>query len=360
MKYYKNLDFLRFVAVFLVIMQHWILKKEYFFDVGTTGVTIFFVLSGFLITKILLKSKDNVEEGVHSLTKAFSNFYIRRSIRIFPIYYGLFLFLFLFNYQTALDYLPWFLSYSSNIKTYIDQSWLDTLGPLWSLAVEEQFYFIWPSIILLTTKKYIKQALIICICLGPVFRLISMCIAIYTFENVNLKISSMVLMPANIDLFAIGGLLAYNVYNKVDFSFSFHKYILISSFLLFGLISVFHNSIFYHMFFIMIIAIWSFYIIKYLITEEGGVYNSLFQFKPLSFLGKISYGLYLFHGPFFFIFGTLVFVEQKFFDFNIIFHSYHDSNHLIKLKNIGYLIFICFLSWYLFEKPINKLKRYFI
>jgi peptidoglycan/LPS O-acetylase OafA/YrhL len=360
MKYYKNLDFLRFIAVALVILQHWILPHNFSLDIGAIGVTIFFVLSGFLITKILLKSKDRVNDGSQSLGKAFSNFYIRRTIRIFPIYYGLLLFLYILNYKTATDNIGWFLSYTSNIKSYISQTWLGTLGPLWSLAVEEQFYFLWPSLILLTPQKYLKKVLLLCICLGPLFRLISMGIAIFSFDNVNLRISSAVLVTSNIDLFAIGGVLSYFVYHKVDFSLVFHKWVKVSSLILFVAISIYHDSIFYHTFFSMIIAIWSFYVIRYLIEEKQSVYNSIFQFKPFSFLGKISYGLYLFHGPFFFIFAILVASEHKFLDFNLLFIPYHNANQFVMLKNIGYLIFICTLSWYLFEKPINKLKRYFV
>jgi peptidoglycan/LPS O-acetylase OafA/YrhL len=185
-------------------------------------------------------------------------------------------------------------------------------------------------------------------------------IAIFSFDNVNLRISSAVLVTSNIDLFAIGGVLSYFVYHKVDFSLVFHKWVKVSSLILFVAISIYHDSIFYHTFFSMIIAIWSFYVIRYLIEEKQSVYNSIFQFKPFSFLGKISYGLYLFHGPFFFIFPILVASEHKFLDFNLLFIPYHNANQFVMLKNIGYLIFICTLSWYLFEKPINKLKRYFV
>ncbi|GAB3665934.1 hypothetical protein GCM10028791_41750 [Echinicola sediminis] len=73
MNYYKNLDFLRFVAVSLVIIQHWLLH-DFFIDIGKIGVTIFFVLSGFLITNILLKSKEDIERKRYSLKKAFCNF----------------------------------------------------------------------------------------------------------------------------------------------------------------------------------------------------------------------------------------------------------------------------------------------
>jgi peptidoglycan/LPS O-acetylase OafA/YrhL len=359
MKYYKNLDFLRFVAVSLVILQHWVLKQEYIVDLGVIGVTVFFVLSGFLITKILLKNKAAIENGDYTLFKAYKNFYIRRSIRIFPIYYGLIVFLWVFNHAIVRENIFWFLTYTSNIKTFLDQSWQGTLGPLWSLAVEEQFYFIWPSVILLINKRLLLKTLFICVVLGPVFRIISMLFSIYFFDKVDLRVSSGVLVTSNIDLFAIGAILAYSIYHSEDILVKFKKYILLMSVLLFLIISQYHNSIIYHTFFVMIIAVWSYYIIEFLLKENKNFSQNIFQFRPFVYLGKISYGLYLYHGPFFFIFGVLSYTEFKLFKSNFLFANYLGSYDLVVLLNISYLILICTLSWYCFEKPINNLKRYF-
>lgn len=358
MVYYKNLDFLRFIAVFLVLAQHWLLQG-FFLDIGKIGVTVFFVLSGFLITGILLKSKQDIEDKKLSVKKAIANFYVRRSLRIFPIYFLLIGFLFVMNYEIVTSNFIWFLTYTSNIKTFIDQNWMASLGPLWTLAVEEQFYFIWPALIFFVQKKNTKKLLIICMLIGPLFRLCAMLLAIKFFDNVNLYVSSITLMPSNIDLFAIGGVLAYNIRYKENIVSIPRRFILLFSFLLFIPVIYFKGSIFYHIFFVWIIAIWSFFIISYLIKENNVVSNSIFQFKPFSFLGKISYGLYLYHGPFFFIFAIISFAELKLFKNQVLFADYHKFNQFIFLKNVSYLILFATISWYTIEKPINKLKKYF-
>src|SRR6476620_2899804 len=87
--YYRQLDTLRAFAVGMVLLSHWFSPKhiinKYTLN-GTLGVTLFFVLSGFLITGILLRTKTSIENRL-SLREAFKTFYIRRSLRIFPVYY---------------------------------------------------------------------------------------------------------------------------------------------------------------------------------------------------------------------------------------------------------------------------------
>lgn len=260
----------------------------------------------------------------------------------------------------ATENIGWFLTSTSNIKTYLDQSWQGTLGPLWSLAVEEQFYFIWPAFILLIKKKYLKKILIICICLGPVFRLVSILVADYMFGNINLRITSSVLVTSNFDLFAIGGLLAYCVFYSKDFSSNFHKLVFTCNTVLFIVINIYYDSIFYHLFFNTVIAVWSFYVIKFLLIEKTNPYSSVFQFRPFVYLGKVSYGIYLFHGLFFFIFAILSFAEIKLLGINLFFNNYLGQSDFTLFKNLANLILVCSLLWFLFEKPINQLKRFFV
>jgi peptidoglycan/LPS O-acetylase OafA/YrhL len=120
---------------------------------GYCGVDLFFVLSGFLITQILLKTRNS--------TNFYRVFYIRRALRIFPLYYLAIAIVFLLLPQIAVSYpalglyakqVPfrtqiWFWLNMSNFPTAFDPLIVPVLTPFWSLAIEEQFYFVWPSVI---------------------------------------------------------------------------------------------------------------------------------------------------------------------------------------------------------------------
>ncbi|WP_430934752.1 acyltransferase family protein [Saccharicrinis sp. 156] len=363
LSYFARLDFLRFLAVSLVIIQHWFKTPINQFELGSIGVIIFFVLSGFLITRILLNSKQKIKNKNLSLQRALYVFYMRRTLRIFPIYYLLIFFLFLFNHPIVKENFWWFFFYASNIKTYIDQEWLRTLGPLWSLAVEEQFYLVWPTLILLINPKNIGKLLSTFVVLGPIFRLLSILIAEATFGNVNYHISGIVLMPCNIDAFAIGGLLALKLFdsnyaNSLQLLKSPLKWLFFIPFI--GIYFLKDNLVF-EVLFTSIISGISLIIIDLLIApQKMKFWDKLTLFQPFVYLGKISYGLYLYHGPFFYIMAIFFAVFNKVIKSNLSIITINPfEGNWASFLNVMFLIFISSISWYIIEKPINKLKKHF-
>src|SRR6185369_11926154 len=152
--------------VFFVIADHWgpdfkehtipYIFKSIFIQKGEFGVNMFFVLSGFLITSILLNEKvKNTGKQHFTIIK---NFFVRRVLRIFPIYYLVILLCCLFGYQFVIDNIAYFVTYTSNLLPYRSgQS--NVLSHTWSLAVEEQFYIVWPWLIILINRKFIKYIL---------------------------------------------------------------------------------------------------------------------------------------------------------------------------------------------------------
>lgn len=144
-KFFSSLDGLRFLCIAAVLIHHspWASLDWAIADKGFLGVDMFFVLSGFLIVTLLLRERDQFGEI------SLKDFYIRRGLRIFPIY---FLYVFL-----LLGVAP-FLSEASSLRGAVEQNWIhlltftvnyagDQTGPfghLWSVSVEEQFYLIWP------------------------------------------------------------------------------------------------------------------------------------------------------------------------------------------------------------------------
>lgn len=165
----KELDGLRGIAVVLVMALHLFKRAAYFTEhpvletfttfttVGWVGVDIFFTLSGFLITSILLKSKTDEHY--------FRNFYVRRVLRIFPLYYASLAFVLLFAPKVEPEFkeqlgmaLPIMLLYQQNwALLFKDFHITQYLGTTWSLAIEEQFYLIWPFIVYkLDREKLVK------------------------------------------------------------------------------------------------------------------------------------------------------------------------------------------------------------
>ena len=156
--YLPGLDGLRAMSILLVLMGHGLIGTwwvDYF--PGAIGVNIFFVISGFIITTLLLKEK--VRTGHISLKL----FYIRRSLRIFPVAYlylfCLFIIGFLFPLHTTLRM---FLSaglYIDNFPIPGGKNW--QTSHFWSLAVEEQFYLFFPFILVKSIKWYVRLVILI-------------------------------------------------------------------------------------------------------------------------------------------------------------------------------------------------------
>jgi peptidoglycan/LPS O-acetylase OafA/YrhL len=150
-------DGLRAIAFLLVFASHK-LPLPHRDTYGDTGVYTFFVLSGFLITGILARARAEVEAaGRTGVRRALARFYVRRAARIFPAYYGLLAVIFAISLvMPVADF--WggaklaYLTYTTNMFIGARGFWPGDFGPLWSLAVEEQFYLLFAPLALLTPR----------------------------------------------------------------------------------------------------------------------------------------------------------------------------------------------------------------
>ncbi|MBL0334191.1 MAG: acyltransferase [Chitinophagaceae bacterium] len=206
--WFPALDGLRCLAVLLVIFGHWLPIEPYtvFFRVFLpgTGVNLFFVLSGFLITRILLVQKLN--EGVKGWP-LFRSFYLRRMLRIFPLYFlvlGLGLVLAVPMAREA----GWQLaSFTLNIpRAGLEFQPADLFNHFWSLCAEEQYYLLFPLLMMIVPARYLRVLFITMLLAGPLSRLLvfSTGYSPYTMEWAanNITVSCF-------DCFAAGSLLAW-------------------------------------------------------------------------------------------------------------------------------------------------------
>lgn len=359
MKHIKGLDTIRAIAILVVIFEHWWIpvdidpKGDVYHWIkglvpdGGFGVDLFFVLSGFLITSILLNSLDKNKNEKFRIMK---NFIIRRILRIFPIYFLTIIILILIGYPFVKDSLFWISLYISNFLVYKTQGWFN-FSHSWSLSVEEQFYLIWPWFIVFVRGKYLKYVFIFAILIG-VFS------AIYTMK-IQQNWAGFVLMPTCMQAFGIGGFYAF-LYKtgKLD---AFVKFISIA----FPIALFFHfywaffpdrgrNFTFCFLAINSIISIWMIH--KAIYNRSEWIRKYFLENRVLNKIGQISYGIYLYHLVLSFVYEKLI---RIFFEQNSPMETTlldWKNSYFIKL----FLLFILSLSSYHFiESPILKLKGYF-
>jgi peptidoglycan/LPS O-acetylase OafA/YrhL len=153
----RGFDGLRAIAFLLVFASHKI-HFAHADSAGDVGVWLFFVLSGFLITRILARSRSEIEIGISTVRKSLRHFYLRRTARIFPPYYLLLAFFAAASLFVQIDHFGMleklaYLLYGTNILVAARGQWVGDFGHLWTLAVEEQFYLLFAPLVLLVSRK---------------------------------------------------------------------------------------------------------------------------------------------------------------------------------------------------------------
>jgi len=356
MKYIRQLDSIRAIAVLLVIISHWFSPYSLinYIPNGAIGVDVFFVLSGFLITSILLENKKLAEAHHHTKSTTLKNFYARRVLRIFPVYYIFIFLLLIFHNHTRTNIkpaFPYFVSYTSNYYFFIRQEWDGMLSHLWSLSVEEQFYLLWPWVIIFIQARYLLHAIIVFILTGIAMQ--------YIFID---NIMADVLTTNCFDSFGFGALLAWQRVYKPGIQQKFFKYLSIAALLalISGLAELFNKKLLLlpARTNVSIMAMWLIAYVVYNHDNNRLRLKWLFDNSWMIFIGKISYAIYLYHLVVPQLTDGLVYRIANIHTEDI--HSPKWLEMLIKGGNFLVLISISWLSWKIIEKPFLNLKKYFV
>ncbi|MBL8138614.1 MAG: acyltransferase [Acidobacteria bacterium] len=165
--YAPHLDGLRAVSVAAVAWSHWMPAWQFGLPFGA-GVHLFFVLSGFLITRILLGLRDAPERG-----SAVGRFYMRRALRLFPAFYVVLAAAWAADVPLAATTWAWHAAYLSNAYIAWQGVWQGHFSHFWSLAVEEQFYLLWPWAVVWLPSARLPWLFAATVLLGPVARLVA-------------------------------------------------------------------------------------------------------------------------------------------------------------------------------------------
>jgi peptidoglycan/LPS O-acetylase OafA/YrhL len=200
----RGFDGLRAIAFLLVFASH----KIYFAHAdsfGDIGVWLFFVLSGFLITRILARSRSEIEDGLATPFGSLGRFYLRRTARIFPPYYLLLAFFALLSVFMPIDYFGTpeklaYLLYGTNFLVAARSQWIGDFGHFWSLAVEEQFYLAFAPMVLLAPRRY---TLILCVAMVSIGIATKIVLVAANASPVSIDVNSLV----NFALIGFGGVI---------------------------------------------------------------------------------------------------------------------------------------------------------
>ena len=314
------------------------------------------MLSGYLITQILLHQKEKIQSQTGSIGQALRTFYARRFLRIFPIYYLLLGFLFYINFQETRSIFGWLIAYAANFLLAIRGNYIGDFNHLWSLAIEEQFYLLWPILIFIIPKNKILKLIIYAIVIAFISRLV--CSVLFRQNIIHWMWGAYFTLNLVLPL-ALGALLALikhqtqyqNVYQKLKNPILLYASLVIYFALYYVLDVKYHVPYYRELFDEYLFAILCFFIILRA-SNNGFTYIGKFilEHDIVTFTGKISYGLYLYH-----LFVLGLFWKYLVPTFGLAVSSKPMAWFIYFV--IAYLIAIP--SYYIIEQPLNELKKYF-
>ncbi len=378
-RFYPALDGLRALAVLMVFFEHYGGPSIPGANWGWAGVDIFFVLSGFLITGILYDTRNTAHR--------FRNFYARRTLRIFPLYYGVLLFGLLltpiFHWLWNPAWLLWFV-YLGNyarfiylhnplfargaIEHLVGQHHTHMLGFLylghfWSLCVEEQFYLVWPCLVFLIRDRVRLRNLCITVC---VLTLVARIICVFTVPHAFLAAEFLYrITPLRADALLLGGLVALSLRGpNRERLLRLARPLLLCEAALFVVFEVLYPHVSgTHQIYdpnttgpvlstigFTLVDLFAATLILAILQPSPGLYR-LFNLKSARQLGQISYGFYVYHDLFHYVYLGAA--------HHIVGHN-HWAIPVAALIGLVCTTAIAYGSFRYFESPFLKLKRYFV
>ncbi|HEY6160533.1 MAG TPA: acyltransferase [Bacteroidia bacterium] len=356
--YFKEIDALRFMAFALIFLSHvfvsndehvlhagWYTRASAGASAGLTALEFFFVLSGFLITRLIFE-----EQGSGGFD--FKKYFARRSLRIWPLYF----FTVALGYAVALSghashqLPPWYHFVFFTLNFYVAQhgtAFLFFLVFLWTIAVEEQFYIFW-GLAMKWGRKYFTE-----LCAGMI--LLSLFFRMMNFRSEYEMLANTFGVCGD---FAVGALIARMSFYRTQFferSQNTSRGVIVLFYALLLSCLVFYRMIFMSYGMVVFERLIFSLLFGFVIFEQVFAKNSFFKSgnsRVLTYLGKISYGLYIFHGIVIAFFSKLA-------------AQYHLDGSMLGVLIVNPLIILVLtilfsvLSYELAEKRILKLKQKF-
>ena len=327
-------------------------------EMGSAGVDLFFVLSGFLITGILVDSRGR--------SRYFRNFYARRTLRIFPLYYAVVAFSLLIlphipnpktaNFGRIAGDEIWYWLYLSNFSIAAHNAFRHAILDIsWSLAIEEQFYLIWPAVVFFLSPRQLKRVCFALIAVAPLIRAVAA-------VNGTGWIAIYVLTPMRVDALAYGalvaillreggllewrraawwlGIISAAIWVGTGLTTEAYREVAAAQVVVYSATGICFSSM----------------LVLVLTAHESSPARRIFRNRGLITLGLYSYGLYLFHLP------LRAVVRDTFFGparFPRLGGSALPGQFLFYAIAIAASFLVAYASWHLYEKWFLRLKRRF-
>jgi peptidoglycan/LPS O-acetylase OafA/YrhL len=384
--HFSPLDGVRGIAILLVLVVHFFSLltphsrfDRVFFAVtggGWAGVDLFFVLSGFLITGILLDTRESAQY--------YSRFYARRVLRIFPLYYAFLLAVGLLvgplliavqarlpgffgssqaeNLQLFHENQWWYYAYLTNVVKVIKGSASLALwtGPFWSLAVEEQFYLVWPVIVRRMTRERLLIAAISAVVLAFVIRWLFI---LLVPDATTAAVAAYVLTPSRMDALALGAIVAIALRDEAlrqrlqriaPLTAILAASVIASLGIMrsgFSLVDPLIETIGFSANAVLGAAL----ITLSVTSARSGLLNRILSWRVLTILGAYSYCLYVIHTAYYFA------VSRVFQHFGppLVLGSEIPAGIVVFIASTAVLTGIGWVSWHAFEKRFLALKKHF-
>ena len=360
------LDGIRGAAILMVLCVHFIGDAPAYTaleramvkvaNYGIWGVDLFFVLSGFLITGLLYDSKGSAGY--------FRDFYVRRTLRIFPLYYGVLAALFIvlpllpMHYPAALaesaHHQAWLWLYASNFYLAIHRAWvLPYVGHFWSLAVEEQFYLVWPLVVLTFGRRSLLGICVAVTILALALR------STLSYAGAG-YVAQVVLTPCRFDALCVGGFLALAVRSvgleRVARTARRSLGPLLGLVLLasgWNAVRGTLSDVVLPIRGTLIALTFGAVLVTSLSAQTGSVLSRLLRSRVMCFLGTRSYGLYVFHGIIAYGIGE----HRAALDGLSAKVGSGPALLIAAAAGTGLSILVATVSYELFEKPFLRLKK---
>lgn len=339
-----QLDTLRAFAVFSVMIAHYLPALNAYAEWGAMGINLFFVISGFLITGILLKCRKYIDAG-QPMGFTVRQFYIRRVLRIFPLYYLVIFVSLALNFADVRQNLWWYLTYSVNYYGIVTGKWI-TLSHFWTLALEEQFYLAWPLLIVLAPRRALLLVPLTAIAIGPVSR------ALILLFHINSM--SLMTTPVCLDTLGLGALLAVaqelklrKLTRLLAIAGLWIGLPLLIILKIVGTLRLPHGRASL-IIFNLAIGLFSVWLISGTVVRFKGLGGRVLEWRPLRYIGVISYGIYVYHIPMLMIGKSWGLAGEEGF-----------KNILVALMFAMMTLSVATISWFVYERPINACKMWF-